>query len=151
MSRDTFYQTRLLKAPSSLAWNTAREGAATASRGNLCQGLTTLRVKNLFLISNLNIPFFSLKTLLLVLYIEYSKTENVWTFPEKGDGFSRYTLCSAGRNVKTYFAWDLLITNFEYLIIDICSSGNQIYFYDIFANMISRPHLDRLLPQMKEG
>jgi len=30
MDRDTFHQTRLLKAPSSLALNTAREGAASA-------------------------------------------------------------------------------------------------------------------------
>jgi len=54
MGRDTFHQTRLLKAPSSLALNTAREGAARASLGNLCQGLTTLRVKNFVLVSNLN-------------------------------------------------------------------------------------------------
>jgi len=47
MSRGTFHQTRLLKAPSNLALNTAREGAATASLGNLFQCLTTLRVKNL--------------------------------------------------------------------------------------------------------
>jgi len=40
MGRDTFHQTRLLKAPSSLALNTSREGAATASLGNLCQCLT---------------------------------------------------------------------------------------------------------------
>jgi len=49
MGRDTSHQTRLLKAPSNLALNTAREGAATASLGNLCQGLTTLTVKNFFL------------------------------------------------------------------------------------------------------
>jgi len=59
MDRDAFYYTRLLKAPSNLALNTAREGAATASLGNMCQGLTTLRVKNFFLISNLNLPSFS--------------------------------------------------------------------------------------------
>jgi len=63
MGRDTFHQTRLLKAPSSLASNTAREGAATASLGSLCQRLTTLTVKNFFLISNLNLPSFSLKPL----------------------------------------------------------------------------------------
>jgi len=63
VGRDIFHQTRLLRAPSNLAFNTAREGAATASLGNLCQCLTTLRVKNFFLISNLNLPSFSLKTL----------------------------------------------------------------------------------------
>ena len=45
MGRDPFHQTSLLKAPSNLALNTAREGAATASLGNLGQGLTTLRMK----------------------------------------------------------------------------------------------------------
>jgi len=49
MGRDPFHQSRVLKAPSSLALNTDREGAATASLGNLGQGLTTLRVKNFFL------------------------------------------------------------------------------------------------------
>jgi len=63
MGRDPFHQTRLLKAPSSLALNTAREGAPTASLGNLCQGLSTLRVENFFLISNLKLPSFSLKPL----------------------------------------------------------------------------------------
>jgi len=67
MGRDTFHQTRLLQAPSNLALNTAREGAATAPLGNLGQGLTTLRVKNFFLISNLNLPSFSFKLLPLVL------------------------------------------------------------------------------------
>jgi len=46
MSRDIFHQTRVLRAPSNLALSTAREGAATASLGNLGQSLTTLRVKN---------------------------------------------------------------------------------------------------------
>jgi len=70
MGRDTFHQTRLLKALSSLALNTAREGAAPASQGNLCQGLTTLIRKNLFLISNLNLLSFSLKPSLLVLSLQ---------------------------------------------------------------------------------
>jgi len=70
MGRDTFHQTRLLKAPSSLAWNTSREGAATASLGNLGQGLTTLIVKNFFVISNLNLPSFSLELLPLVLSLQ---------------------------------------------------------------------------------
>ncbi|KAK4832092.1 hypothetical protein QYF61_020707 [Mycteria americana] len=54
---------RLLKAPSNLALNTSRDGAATTSLGNLFQGLTTLIVKNFFLISNLNLPSCSLKPL----------------------------------------------------------------------------------------
>jgi len=70
MGRDPFHQPRVLKAPSSLALDTAREGAATASPGNLCQGLTTLRGKNSFLISNLNLPSFSLKPSPLVLSLQ---------------------------------------------------------------------------------
>jgi len=54
MGRDLFHQPRAVRAPSNLALNTAREGTATASLGNLGQGLTTLMVKNFFLISNLN-------------------------------------------------------------------------------------------------
>jgi len=57
----------LLKAPSSLALNTAREGAPTAALGSLLQCLTTLAVKDFFLISDLNLPSFSLKPLLLAL------------------------------------------------------------------------------------
>ena len=51
------------------AWpgNASREGAATASLGNLFQCLTTLMVKNFFLIFDLNLPSFSLKPLPLVL------------------------------------------------------------------------------------
>jgi len=61
MGRDTFHQTRLLRAPSSLTLNAAREGAATASLDNLFQGLTALGVKNFFFASNLNLPSLSLK------------------------------------------------------------------------------------------
>jgi len=59
MRRDPFHQTRVLQAPSNLALNTAREGAATASLGSLGQGLTTFTVQNFFLMSNLNVmcPF----------------------------------------------------------------------------------------------
>jgi len=42
-------------------------GASTASLGNLCQCLTTLMVKNFFLISSLNLPSFSLEPFPLVL------------------------------------------------------------------------------------
>ena len=42
MDRDTFHETRLLKALSNLALNTARDRAPAASLGNLFQCLTTL-------------------------------------------------------------------------------------------------------------
>ncbi|KAK4822238.1 hypothetical protein QYF61_011879 [Mycteria americana] len=45
----------------------AGNGASTTSLGNLFQCLTTLIVKNFFLISSLNLPSFSLKPLPLVL------------------------------------------------------------------------------------
>ena len=67
MSRDIFHQTRLLRAPSNLALNTAREGASTASLGKLFQCFTTLTVKNFLLISNINLPSFSLQPFPLVL------------------------------------------------------------------------------------
>jgi len=67
MGRDTFHYTMLLRASSSLALNASREGASTTSLGNMIQGLTTLIVKNFFLISDLIQPSCSLKPLLLVL------------------------------------------------------------------------------------
>jgi len=45
MRREPFHQPRVLKAKSNLAMNPARERAATASLGNVGQGLTTLTVK----------------------------------------------------------------------------------------------------------
>ena len=53
MGRDIFHQPGLLRAPSNLALNTAREGAATASLGNLCWCFITLMVKNFLQISAL--------------------------------------------------------------------------------------------------
>jgi len=67
VSRDSFHQPRVLRAPSNLALSTAREGAATAPLGSLGQGLTTLMGKNFFLLSHLNLPSFSLQPFPLVL------------------------------------------------------------------------------------
>jgi len=67
VSRDIFHWVRLLRALSNLAWNVSRDGASTTSLGSLGQGLTTLTVKNVFLLSSLNLPSFSLKPLPLVL------------------------------------------------------------------------------------
>jgi len=60
----------MLRAPSNLALSTAREGAATASLGNLGQGLTTLMGKNFFLLSHLNLPSVSLELFALVLSLQ---------------------------------------------------------------------------------
>jgi len=67
MGRDPTHQPRVLQAPSSLGLSAAREGEATAFLGNLGQGLTILRAKNFFLVSDLNLPAFSLKPSPLVL------------------------------------------------------------------------------------
>jgi len=53
MCRATNHQTRLPRATSSLALNASRDGASTASLGNLFQCVTTLWVKN---IASHNIP-----------------------------------------------------------------------------------------------
>ena len=67
MCRVTNHQTRLPRAASSLALNASRDGASTTSFGNLFQCVTTLRVKNFLLISNLNLPYLSLKPFPFVL------------------------------------------------------------------------------------
>ena len=69
MARDTFHQTRLLRAPSNLALNTSREGAGTASLGNLFQCLTSHIIKNFLLMCSLNLTLFSLEPLPLVLLL----------------------------------------------------------------------------------
>jgi len=62
MGRVTTHQIRLPRIPSNLALDAVRDGAFAASHSSLCQHLTTLWVKNFFLISNLDLPFFSLKS-----------------------------------------------------------------------------------------
>jgi len=54
MKRDTYSYIRVLRAPSSLTLSASRDGASTTSLGNLFQCLTTLTVKDFFLISSLN-------------------------------------------------------------------------------------------------
>ena len=66
MSRDIFNHIKMLRAPSNLALSVSRAGASPTSLGNLCQGFTTLSMKNFFLISSLNLPSFSLEPLPLV-------------------------------------------------------------------------------------
>ena len=67
INRDTHRHIRLLRDPSSLALRVSRDWASTTSLGNLFQCLTSLTVNEIFLISNLNLPTFSLKTFPLVL------------------------------------------------------------------------------------
>jgi len=56
MCRVANHQTRLPRATSSLALSASRDGASTASLGNLFQCVTTVWAKNFLLISNLNFP-----------------------------------------------------------------------------------------------
>ncbi|KAK4827084.1 hypothetical protein QYF61_014186 [Mycteria americana] len=58
ISRDIFKYVRLLRAPSILTLNVSRDGESTTSLGNLFQCLTTLILKNFFLVSSLNLPPF---------------------------------------------------------------------------------------------
>jgi len=67
VSRNIFNQIRLLRVPSNLTLNVSSDGTLTTSVGNLSQGFTTLTVKKFFLKSSLNLLFFSLKPLPLVL------------------------------------------------------------------------------------
>ena len=67
MNRDTYSYVRLLRTPSSLTWNVSRNEASITSLGNLCQRLTTLSIRNFFLISSLDFPSLSLKPFPLVL------------------------------------------------------------------------------------
>ena len=67
MSRDIFTWISVLHDPSNLAVKVSRDGASTASLGNLGQGLTTLILKNFFPLSILNLPSLSLKPSPLVL------------------------------------------------------------------------------------
>ena len=54
MNRDSYSYIMLLRGLSSLTLNASIDEASTASLGNLLQCLTTLTVKNVFLIPNLN-------------------------------------------------------------------------------------------------
>jgi len=67
MCRVASQQTRLPRATSSLALNASRDGASTASLGNLFSASPPSGWKNFLLISHLNLPCLSLKSFPLVL------------------------------------------------------------------------------------
>ncbi|KAJ7416298.1 hypothetical protein WISP_72202 [Willisornis vidua] len=72
---------RVVPSPVNLVLDTSRDGAATASLGNLGQDLTTLTGNNFFLTSNLNISIFSLKFFPLALslpaYVKWWKNKKI--------------------------------------------------------------------------
>jgi len=82
---------RLHRAPSNLALNTSRDGRGIHSLSEQpVQNLTTLIGKTFLLISNLNLPSFSLKPFFLVLSLStllYSPP--VYTLPSKDSAPSR--------------------------------------------------------------
>ena len=66
MNMDTYNYSRLFRAPSNLTLSVCMDGASITPLGSLFQCLTTLSVKNVFLISILNLSSFSLKSFSLV-------------------------------------------------------------------------------------
>ena len=69
IGRDSSHQIRLLTVLSSLVLNASREKASATSLGNLFQCLTTLIIKNCFLISSLNLLSSSLKPFPLLSHL----------------------------------------------------------------------------------
>lgn len=71
MGTDICYWTRFLKSPSNLALNNSSDGVSTTPLDNLLQCLI-IHSKEFFLISNLNLPSFSMRYFpLLLLHIIY--------------------------------------------------------------------------------
>ena len=67
MNGDTYSYVRLLSSLSSLTLNVSRDGTSTTSLSYTFQGFITLIVKVFFLICNLNLHSFSLKSFPIVL------------------------------------------------------------------------------------
>ncbi|KAJ7423610.1 hypothetical protein WISP_33135 [Willisornis vidua] len=86
MGRDTSHQPRVLQALSNLALDTPRDGAATASLPNLCQGLPTLTGKDSFSISHLSLPSGSGKPFPLSWRCQMAPGKEKVTFPVAGRG-----------------------------------------------------------------
>ena len=63
----TLCQIMSLSTTSKQFLNTSRDGDSTTFLGSLFQCLTTLSVKQIFLIANLNFPWYNLRPFLLVL------------------------------------------------------------------------------------
>jgi len=70
MGKDICKQIMFLKVPSNLTLNASSDWLSHHSLGNLFQCLTTLILRNFFLLSDLQPPYFSLKLLLLVLSLQ---------------------------------------------------------------------------------
>ena len=65
--RAASHQLKLPRAPSNLVFSASRDGAPTASLGSCASVSLPSELKKFFLVSNLNVPSFSLKLFALVL------------------------------------------------------------------------------------
>ena len=69
-SSPAYQLTTSLSATFTSFLNTSRDGDPTTSLGSLCQCLTTLSEKKCFLISNLKLPWYNVRPLLLILFVD---------------------------------------------------------------------------------
>lgn len=67
LTTNTAHQTMFLNTTSTLSLNTSRDGDSTTSLDNVFQSLSTLPEKKFYLISNLNLLWYNLRPLPLVL------------------------------------------------------------------------------------
>ncbi|KAK4806804.1 hypothetical protein QYF61_005600 [Mycteria americana] len=87
---------------SNLTLNTSNDGASTMSLDNLFQCLTTLIVKNFFLMSILNLPSFNLKQLPVVLSLQ--ALAKSWNNPNSLS-LSSEERCSSPLNIFMALLW----------------------------------------------
>jgi len=130
MCRVANQQPRLLRATSSLALNACRDGASTASLGNLFQCDTTLTVKNFLLISNLNLPS-QFKTPCPITIQEWVSAEEFLELVFILTGLVERLIFSLGQSyhlrgqlkqleIKTHI-WKLLMQARLYHTVTVCS------------------------------
>jgi len=112
--------------------NASRDGASTASLGNLFQCVTTLCVKNFLLISKLNLPYLSLKPFPLVLSLPIlinSHTSSCLYTPFKYWKYvEKYHIHLKNKKFKC--------SNFkgEYRISPTCTNLHQMsHFYEVLS------------------
>ena len=134
MDRVTNQQTRLLRATSSLASDASRDGASTASWGNLFQCITALWVKNFLLPSNLNLPCPSLKPFPLVLSLS-SLLQALCVSLTKSWCFKAFGFNEKETTTRTVMAATCLLA-FIFSLITVVSTFDISYFCCWFCREI---------------
>ena len=124
MSRDIFNSIRLLRAPFNLTLNVSRDGASPIYLGNLCQCFTTL-------ISTLNLLYFSLKPLPLVLSLQgllkYEVLpEKRWLRPTEVSAFSDWDGGTSAFDA-VMLQWWLIRIKCEIKTVTMCISIQRQY------------------------